>query len=244
MAWRGVLEVRLEHDYYAPNPAPVSVQPTNPTGFARAGFLLRQSGASWHVLADDENTDLPTAVTLNVIAQNTEILSVTAGAHWTHVPVITVPLDADAYSLSPEHASDVAQPTARKILAQLDIELEPDAERAVGVTFSAMASHWAYHVIGPDNDDVTIEDTEGDVIFEPVGTVDLPQGVTAHVIRSLQALPAQARPSQRFSLSRPGPFGPRMLIPVLPAPDPQFVKVPAPDGSGAIIQSDIYVSIL
>lgn len=243
MVWNVIISLAVAHDYYAPNPAPVLVQPTDAAEFAREGFLLRQSGRQWIVVAEEDATALPAAVMLDVVAQNTETLSVTNGANWSHVPQLTLPLGTNEATLMPAQTAEAVQYPARKVLARLHIVRDPENPRHVTAQFSAMASHWAYHVIGPNSDEVTIEDTEGEVLFDPLGAVTLPEGVTANVIRSRQALPARARPGQRFTLSRPGRFGPRTLIPVLPAPEPLFVTVPDPDGAGAIIQSDIYVSI-
>lgn len=243
MGWSVVIEVLLEHEYYAPNTPPVTVSPSDVTAFARAGLLLRQSGARCLVLADDDDTDLPASVSLDLDVQGSEVILVTQGGDWTNVPQIMLHAGTDQATLGPETTSTLPQTPGHMRLAQVIADLTPGAQRNLVVKFAAMSSHWAYHVIGPDNEDVVIEDPEGAVQFDPLGTVDLPDGTPARVIRSRDALPARARPTQRFSLSRPGPFGPRTLIPVLPAPQPLFATVPAPDGAGALIQSDIYVSI-
>ncbi len=243
MGWKLLIELTLEHDYYAPHMPPVTVQPEDRTEFGRAGLLLRQSGGQVFVLAEDDNYDLPDTVALDLETQNRDVVTVTQGGSWEYVPQIRLDAGSDQAVLDPEAPSDVAQAPGRPRLAQLVITLNHSRKRNLKVRFAAMSSHWAYHVIGPGNEDVVIEDPEGEVLFDPMGMVDLPDGTPARVIRSRAALPARARPGQRFSLSRPGPFGPRTLIPVLPAPQPLFAKVPGPDGAGALIQSDVYVSI-
>lgn len=243
MGWDVRVELTLEHAYYAPNMPPVTVMPAQSAAFARAGLLMRQSGARIFVLAEDDNTDLPETVTLDLETQNNDVVSVTRDADWRFVPQINIGLDADAVDLPSGTATEVMQVPGHLRLAQITIALAAGSKRDVTARFAALASHWAYHVIGPGNEDVVIEDAEGEVEFDAMGFIDLPDGTAARVIRSRAALAARARPGQRFSLSRPGPFGPRTLIPVLPAPQVLFASVPDPNGAGAILQSDIYVSI-
>lgn len=243
MGWNILIEVTLEHEYYTPNMPPVTVRVSNPQAIAQAGLMMRQSGARIFILAEDGNYDLPTVVSLDLEPQNGDVIAVTEGGNWTHVPQIRLEAAMDAATLGDENPSDVSQVPGHRLLAQVVVAPIAGTKRDVVVKFAAVESHWAYHVIGPGSDDVVIEDAEGEVLFDPMGKVDLPDGTEARVIRSRDALPARARPGQRFTLSRPGPFGPRTLIPVLPAPQPLFARVPSPDGTGAIIQSDIYVSI-
>ncbi|WP_227270654.1 hypothetical protein [Roseobacter weihaiensis] len=243
MGWGVVIELMLEHDYYAPHMPPVTVRPTDAARFAKSGLLLRQSGALVFVLAENAAEDLPATVELGLEVQNTDVIAVTQGGDWSMVPQLTLMAGTDRAVLEDARAATVPQRPGRQKLAQITAEILPQVPRRLKLRFKAMASHWAYHVIGPGSDDVHIEDPEGAVEFDPLGTVDLPDGTPAHVLRSRAPLPARARPNQRFSLTRPGPFGPRILIPVLPAPQPLFASVPAPDGAGALIQSDIFVSI-
>ena len=243
MGWSVLVEMTLEHGYYAPAMPPVTVWPEDPRGFARDGLLLRQSGARVFVLAEDAADDLPAEVCVDLAVQNPDVITLTRGGDWHAVPRVALEAGEETAGLDADTPRAGPQRPGALLLARVAVTLDSPAKRMVTVRFDAMASHWAYHVIGPGNQDVMIEDTEGEVLFDTIGTVDLPDGRPARVIRSRAALPARARPVQRFSLSRPGPFGPRTLIPVLPAPKPLFAEVPAPDGAGAIIQSDIYVSI-
>ncbi len=243
MGWNVFVELTLEHDYYTPNMPPVTVLPAQSAAFGKAGLLMRQSGARVFLLAEDDNTDVPETITLDLETQNNDVVSVTHGADWRFVPQLNFGLDRDVAVLETGTALEVMQVPGHTRLAQITVTPQVGAKRDLTARFRAMSSHWAYHVIGPGSEDVVIEDPEGEVEFEPMGFVDLPDGTAARVIRSRAALAARARPGQRFSLSRPGPFGPRTLIPVLPAPQPLFASVPNPDGAGAILQSDIYVSI-
>lgn len=243
MTWGIAIEISLQHAYYAPQGPPLEATPSDKAAFARAGFLLRQSGDRVLVLVEDHETDLPACVTLDLEAANTDVMMVSEGADWQHVPHIVMKAGTGQASLADALVSETPQTRGRSRLARVTVDLIPHTKRDVTLRFTARTSHWAYHVIGPGNDDVVIEDSEGAVVFDMLGRVDLPDGTPAQVIRSRDALPARARPPQRFTLSRPGPFGPRTLIPILPAPQPLFATVPTPDGTGALVQSDIYVSI-
>ena len=245
MGWDVLVELTIAHEYYAPNMPPVTLRPNDASGFEKDGLLLRQQGMRGFVLAEDDATGLPAQIVIDLHIQSTDVIAVTDAGDWKHVPPVALPKGTDHATLD-RPAPDPGMPAqtpGRWRLAQLIIDIDPAQHRKVQVTFKAVASHWAYHIIGPGHDEVTIEDPEGRVSFDPLGVTTLPDGRPANVLRSSDALPARARPGQRFSLSKPGPFGPRTLIPVLPAPQPLFATVPDPDGTGALIQSDIYVSI-
>lgn len=243
MRWVVLIELDLLHDFYAPDAPPVTARAADPNVFDREGLLLRQTDGRVFVLAEEDNVDLPDAVTIDLVVQDTDLLAVTAAANWTHVPQLVLGEKAEDVRLTHDVAAQMLQTPGRLRLAQVTAALTAGTKRKVTAQFSAVASHWAYHVIGPGNTDVMVQDPDGAVSFEAIGPVNLPDGRPAHVIRSRDALPARARPGQRFILQRPGPFGPRTVIPVLPAPQPIFAQAPSPDGTGAIIQSDIYVSI-
>ncbi len=244
MGWGVLVELTMEHEYYAPNMPPVTLRPNDARSFDKDGLLLRQQGTKGFVLAEDDATGLPPQIAIDLHIQSADVITVTAGGDWKQVPQIDLPMGTDHATLDPVRPEVMpTQTPGHWRLAQLIIDITPGVHRKAHVTFKAVSSHWAYHVIGPGNDEVMIEDSEGRVSFAPLGVTTLPDGRPANVLRSSDALPARARPGQRFSLSKPGPFGPRTLIPVLPTPQPLFATVPAPDGTGAIIQSDIYVSI-
>lgn len=243
MRWVVLIELDLLHDFYAPDAPPVTARAADPEAFDREGLLLRQTDGRVFVLAEEANVDLPDWVVIDLTVRDVDLLAVTASARWTQVPQLVLAAGHEAIALTDDTPAEVLQTPGRLRLAQVTAALTVGTKRKVTAQFSAVASHWAYHVIGPGNMDVMVQDPEGAVSFETIGAVDLPDGRPAHVIRSRDALPARARPGQRFSLQRPGPFGPRTVIPVLPAPQPIFAQAPSPDGTGAIIQSDIYVSI-
>lgn len=245
MGWGVLVELTMAHEYYAPNMPPVTLRPNDARGFEKDGLLLRQQGAKGFILAEDDATALPAQIAIDLDTQSTDVITVTDGGDWKHVPQLDLPMGMNHAVLKPNTPGDImpAQTPGHWRLAQLIVDIKPTVHRKLQVNFTAVSSHWAYHVIGPGHDEVMIEDAEGRVSFDPLGVTTLPDGRPANVLRSSDALPARARPGQRFSLSKPGPFGARTLIPVLPAPQPLFATVPDPDGTGALIQSDIYVSI-
>lgn len=243
MRWGVVAQVILDHAYYAPNMPPVTVRPANPVQFDKDGLLLRQQGAKVLIVAQEDNTDLPPNVTIDLDVQNMDVIALSKGSDWDAIPQVHFPMGVDTAVLGEGGTSSVGQPAGQRKLAQITCALDHGIVRHLTLHCEAVASHWAYHITGPGSADVIIEDTDGHIEFDRLDRVDLPDGTRADVIRTRAPLPARARPAQRFMLSRPGPFGPRVVIPVLPAPQPLFVTVPAPDGAEALIQSDIYVSI-
>ena len=56
--------------------------------------------------------------------------------------------------------------------------------------------------------------------FEPLGPRIMSNGAPAQSFRSSAPIPAHARPTGRFELISEGPFGPRVVVPVLPCPRP------------------------
>ncbi|MEP0961928.1 MAG: hypothetical protein ABJQ70_15815 [Roseobacter sp.] len=243
MGWNVAIELVLEHDFYAPHQVPVNVRPADVRAFSRAGLILRRQGERFFVLMEEDETEPPADVVIDLEVQTNNVVTVTQGGNWKQIPQISLPANLNRATLKEDQTSQSPQMPGRLCLARITADLIPNEKRDLVIHFSAMESHWAYHVMGPDNGNVMIEDTEGEVQFDPLGLVDLPDGSAAQVIRSRAPIAARARPDQRFSLSRPGSFGPQILIPVLPAPQPQFATVFGPNGTDTLIQSDIYVSI-
>jgi hypothetical protein len=244
--YREIARITVRHAYYDPAPVPVRLVPDDAEGFAAQGMLLKLYNGMWHVLTDA--VDVPDALVLRVVAQTPEVLSVTDGAMWDRTPIVAVPLGQDATVLETVAApTQPRNPRAGMVLAQLEIALGP-VPRAITLGFEAVASHWAYHVVGEGADASEVHDPEGVVAFVRVPASEppmrLPDGRPIAVLRSTQALPARARTPHRFALQTPGSFGPRTLIPVLPAPGPDFVSRSDPASSETQVQSDIYVSIV
>ena len=245
MAYVERLIVRMNHSYYAPAPPPLTIGPADPDTFRRSSLLLRGSGAEFLLIEDGDAPSPVTRIVLDVICRTPEVISVTQGAGWRALPVIVLPLGRDVGA--PEQAGshlDAGLSRGEQRLARLAIELDPEGPRTVELRMRAQRSRWAYHVTGPGHGDVLVEDTEGEVEFEDLGQVTLPNGVPAKVIRSRDPLPLRARAAQRFALTTPGPFGPKVIVPILPVAGPVSA---AATGAGSteppVLQSDIYVSI-
>lgn len=244
--YREIARITVRHAYYDPAPVPVRLVPDDAEAFAAQGMLLKLYNGMWHVLS--EAAEVPDALVLRVVAQTPDVLSVTQGAMWDRTPIVPAPLGRENPVLDTVAApSQPRNPRAGMVLAQLEIALGPEP-RAITLGFEAVATHWAYHVVGDGAEASLIHDPEGVVDFELLPPTEpplrLPDGRPVAVLRSTQALPARARTPHRFALQTPGSFGPRTLIPVLPAPGPDFVSRPDPASSETRAQSDIYVSIV
>ena len=250
MGYAPILRLTLAHDYYDDALPPIAAAPTEPAGFARAGLLLRQSGGVVTVIAE-EGAARPEALQLTLLAASPDLFAVTEGADWRAVPHVTLGPQAEDYrfaALLPTGFAGLAPPPGEpqdraRLLARLTIALPAEGARDVSLAFDAVAALWAYHLTGARSDgDLQIVDALGAVAFDDLGLHPLPGGTRAKVLRSAAPVPARARPSQRFALQRPSPFGPETLIPVLPAAGIQFKPVTEP-GAAARLQSDIYVTL-
>lgn len=244
MAYAEILRLTVEHAYFGPDVAPLTVAPADPRAFDRAGLLLRQRGATTIVLGD-ETAERETRLSLRVTAQSPQVQQVTRDLVWGAPVAVTVPLDRTRIGLT--DATAPAPPENRhrlgSDLAVLDIELPQDGARVVTLALEAIDAHWAYHLVSTrDLDGIEVIDTAGDVVFEDLGSRTLPDGQATRVIRSAQALAARARPGQRFALQKAGAFGPETLVAVLPAAAPPFKPIPDAE-TPARLQSDIFVTL-
>ncbi|WP_299672902.1 hypothetical protein [uncultured Roseobacter sp.] len=244
MAYSEILRLSLRHAYFGADVPPVMVQPGDARAFERAGCLLRQRGAVSHVLVDDDETR-PEAVALTLVAGTQDMFAVTKGAAWGAQRQITAPLDQDEIAFAAGETPETEPFSGRFVpeMATLEIALPEAGRRDLVLSFEAVASHWAYHLIGvPEAEGLTVIDTAGVVAFEDLGTQDLPNGQAARVIRSAQTVAARARPVERFALQKAGAFGPETLVSVLPAGAPPFKPIPDAGAEGRL-QSDIFVTL-
>lgn len=239
--YREILRLRLSHAYYGDASPPVDIVPSDPRAFQEAGLLVRRQGEDMLVASDAD--DLPDWISFDLRPRTADVFTVTRGSQWDGCPLIEAPLGVDDVTLEPLAPSVRPQHPGTRTLAQVRIAPDP-AGRKVVVQFDAPDVFWAYHVVGPGSEDAMIEDPEGQVAFDPLGPETLPGGRVSHVLRSRVALPVRARAAQRFALKTPGPFGPKTLIPVLPAPGADFVSYPLPGSSQTRAQADIYVTII
>lgn len=238
--YREILRLRMTHSYYQADLIPLEIVPADPHLFQTQCLLLRRQGTDYLVVSDSD--ELPETIEFIILAKAPEIMAVTVGANAKERPVINAPIGQDVVQLDPLFGSSGLQTLGKCALSLLRVAPATDG-RLVKVEFDAPHAHWAYHIVGDGSDNVTVEDPDGDVIFDHIGSKHLSDGRRAHVLRSRKALPARARPTQLFSLKSPGPFGPKTLIPVLPAAGPDFVSVHVTETAQTLVQSDIYVSI-
>ncbi|WP_300019840.1 hypothetical protein [uncultured Roseobacter sp.] len=244
MAYAEILRLSLRHAYFGSGVPPLSVAATDAQGFGRAGCLLRKRGAVVHVLADEAEAR-PDAVQLTVTAQSDHVMQVTRGVVWGRGAAVAAPLQVAEVGLP--DAGDAPPSDAPRTLGAdicvLEIDLPAEGLRDLTLSLEAVESHWAYHLVGMrDLDGLEVIDSAGEMRFEDLGLLDLPDGRPARVIRTAEALAARARPGERFALQKSGAFGPETLVSVLPAATPPFKPIPE-SGAPARLQSDIFVTL-
>ena len=237
-----LLGITLEHRFFGEEAFPVKVIPANPKAFDRDGLILRQQGKTVSVIIEAGAEVLPDLVELLVIPAGPEVLQATLGSSWKTVPVLDVPLGTKHVEFWDAAAGRIPQPP-QPVLCQLSVAIDPEGPREIGIGFAAVEALWAYHVIGSEADsEIAIFDPEETAAFEQLGAETLPDGRAARVLRSTAPLPIHARPNQRFSLQEPGPFGPKTLIPVLPAAGTSFH--PATGAQAAYpFQANIFINL-
>lgn len=238
--YREILRLTVRHAFYGVDPVPVRIVPRDPAVLASHDLMMRTQGRDALVISDA--TDLPDTIDFDLVPTDPDIFAVTDGANWTECPFIDAPLGHDEVAYDPLDGTSGVQNPTRPVLALVRVAPHTDGRR-VTITFDAVSSHWAYHVVGPDSETTRVQDPEDEVVFDPVDPVTLPDGRVAHVLRSRTPLPARARSKHRFALTKPGSFGPKTLIPVLPAAGRTFVPFPNADTPHTLVQSDIFISI-
>ena len=245
MDYAPILRLTLTHDYYGNDAAPIGVMPTDPQAFDRDGLLLRHVGRKVTIIADMDQPR-PACVSLSLIAQSPDIFALTEGADWKSIPHLRIPLGAKQVEFATLPVKEIEPQTRSRYLARLEIDVPSDNEsdvRDIELEFQAVAALWAYYLTGKRADGaLQVIDTKGEFGFDNLGAQPLPNGTTAQVLRSDRPVPVRARPNHQFALQQPGPFGPKTLIPVLPAAGVQFKTVTDPDAA-ARLQSDIFVTL-
>lgn len=133
-------------------------------------------------------------------------------------------------------APDIDRPP----LAILQVEIAPTTENIVyKVRFGSVKRYWIYHILGSHDDATfTINDTKGDIEFDPLVQARRANGTLIRSYKSNLAIPAQFRPLERFKLLQNGPLGPKTVLPVLPSP---VIGPGVMDGTQ--ISSEIYVNL-
>lgn len=236
-----LLRLQVHHRYFSQPGTGLHLRPVAPQVFARNDLLLRRDGANWLVLGPQ--TDRPELVELCLQLEDTKLVAITQGADWQTLPQLALTLDRDDWDFA-DPALQGGAPVRRAIgdtttLAHLTVTLDPEAARDLRLHINPVQVQWNYVVQGGDPlKGLSIHDPQEAVSFEPPADTELPNGARVRMLRSVESISAAARPPQRFALQQDGDFGPRTLIPVLPAPAPDQIK----PGNGTP-QADIYVNI-
>ena len=263
MIFTPLISLRVQHDYLGDATPPISVEADVDTLriVAGANLRLRAIAGRLDIFADDNRAVLKhwtkegkVPFVFRLRSTDPDLPTVTAGLSTARRKLFLLDSDLDEglargdavplETLGPAEpgglvlTSDALNPP----MAILRMRIDPkDREIERFVRFEADARHWIYNVVGgPANANYAIRDTVGDTKFESLGAHVLSNGATALRFRSTVPIPMRARPKARFELLDDGPFGERVVVPVLPA---ARAGVGAPDPTGNGVGSDIYVNI-
>lgn len=254
MEYRAALEVDIRHDYWGEAPAPFRVFAANPDALRRADLVLRSGGPGAVLAAPSDAEALPDRITLDIVADDTQLIGLTRGWRADTVPVFAPDLaatdaaDKTRISISPtdEAKSDLSRHPGDRRLCQLDLPLDPTRFPIIcTVACETVQALWAYHIVGKGNaDPIHVVDDADKIAFDDLGEEILPDGRTARVLRSSTPVPIRQHNSIRLALKKdqPPPYDPETLIPVLPVGGLNLKPIPGATPAD-ILQSDIYVSL-
>ncbi|MEL6679933.1 MAG: hypothetical protein AAFQ51_14595 [Pseudomonadota bacterium] len=238
----------LRHRFWGGRPPPLHVVPVRETadGIAALGGVIKAvpGGLICGVPegADPASLDMP--LPFDVVATDPVVASVTEGlgtlGRAPIFPVTVVPQATDTVRLSSDSAETLV--TRPDVVARLLVTADAAGrELSASVEFDSVARIWTYNVIGGDAGvPLSVRDTAGAVRFEAAAERTLPTGAVARCFRSADPIRLRERPEERFELVSEGPFGPRTLVPLLPAPAPTALRK---DPASGAITSDIYVTL-
>ncbi len=254
MEYRAALEIDIRHDYWGDAPAPFRVSAADPSLLQRAGLVLRSGGPGAVLVAPVEIEEVPVRVTLDIIADDTQLIGLTRGWRSDTVPVFAPELatapgdDVAQISISPTDSaqSDLPRRPGDRRLCQLDLPFDP-ARFPITCTVACetVQALWAYHIVGKGSaDPIRVVDDTDKIAFDDLGEEVLPNGRTARVLRSSTPVPIRQRNAIRLALKedQPPPYDPETLIPVLPVGGSNLRPIPGATPAD-ILQSDIYVSL-
>jgi hypothetical protein len=235
--WGILFQLDVIHDYYTPTLVPIRLKPWGPTRtlFAQADTRLLERGPHITVACSDDRTGLLSHAkggridVLFALRPDTMDFSfVTSGLaeEAGYVPVFDAVQVAPPSSSQPSRQDrEIAKVQAvgvRPPVAFVRAKIDPAAtEVQFEARFRALEMPWTYHVIGGGSDaKLSIRDTAGEIAFANLGARRTGSSGTAIGFRSDKDIGLRARPQQRFELLGEGPFGNRVIVPVLPTPRP------------------------
>ncbi len=256
----------IRHDYWAPHSPPLIAEPDEETRrFASLPSVrLRYGRGSVEGFCTTDRQALamiaeeaPIALTFRLRATSDEVLTVTdvyaAGQNQTVVITATAPDSGTLHSGETVTASDLrslkdpafpltASDLVARPFAVVSLTLDPGTvNRTWSIRFGAVERFWTYNVSGGAGDaKFSVNDTQDQHVFEQIDALDRPDGRVMRRFRSTTPIPARSRPDQRFELVNDGPFGRRVIIPVLPAASARIGAID-PSGTPPGGNTDIYV---
>ena len=247
MAYVPLLSLLLRHEYHGADAPPVALRIADGGAFDTAGGVVKARGARLDLYRPEDMTP-PDRVAIDVLPDGMAIVARTALPPGDGVPVVPVAATSGGEIAAPVDAATLAaagtcppQPGLPRLVC-LELSLPTDGAAAqVTVTLPAVATVWAYHVLGARGT-LDVVEREGRIAFTETGETALPDGRSARTWRSDRAIPLRARQDFNVTLTRTRDFGPEPLISALPVPGRATSK-PAAAGAGAALQSDIYVTL-
>lgn len=263
-AFAPLLSLRLRHDFWGAAPPPIAVEPDDALRRLAAGpdILLRSERGGLHLHATGDWAQMGAEgliVQMRLRAEDALVAAVTdalpdprqglprlgpdvwegeAGIRRLHQGARLGRSDIHLSDAASTEASDRMRPPLALVALRLPA---PDMRPArFEIRFAASSRHWTYHVIGARNEKLSIRDAEDSVRFDDLGARSLSDGRAARAFRSTVPVPMRARPAPRFSLISESAFGPKVLLPALPAASAGMLH-PDPDGAGP--GADIFVNL-
>lgn len=260
------LRLDVRHDYRGDGPAPVVLEPDAAKArlAGRPDLRIRLSAGMAEIFAADDRAALTLLeetgdlmFTFRLRPRDPQLRMVTATVAEARDRIIVLdprPLphgrlhagvtlnEADQVALVAGDlvtSGDVARPP----LAIVRLRRAATAEDAAcHVRFGAVERFWTYHVIGGAAETAYgIRDRTSAMTFESLGPRTMSSGRRAQSFRSSAPIAERARPAVRFELFGDGPFGPRVIVPVLPCPRPG--PGTADPCGGARTTSEIFVNL-
>lgn len=230
--FRRLLQLDVAHEYFVGQQTPLRIVPHDlPRKMIVAADLhLRTDAGRLQILADADPTGLrgwaeagKVTFQFALLPEDARLLYVTGtlneGASEGAVPVLELSGDGVATVKDTRMSTGQTQPRA---IAFVRLAIDPDGEDArFRLVLPARALPWTYHVIGARDDaNLRVRDTLTEVSFSIAEATTTPDGRSARSFVSEAPIALRAHPSERFELIEDGAFGPRVIVPVLPTPQP------------------------
>ena len=231
-ALRRLLQLEVAHEYFGGQQVPLRIVPHDlPRKMIIAADLhLRTDAGCLQFVADADSTGLrgwaeagKVTFQFALLPEDALLPYVTAtlneGASEGAVPVLELSSDGVVSVKDTRMSTSQTQPRA---IAFVHLAIDPDRDDArFRLVLPARAMPWTYHVIGARDDaNLCIRDTKSEVAFGIAKAATTFGGRPARSFVSETPIALRAHPPERFELIEDGAFGPRVIVPVLPTPQP------------------------